>query len=93
MRATTIVWLAARNIGDSKDEIFVTSGPFAKCVMDLAQWISPRSMAKRFDVAICRSEEEAQNALRLRSTSAAAAIVDESIMESLTKMMAEGIEE
>lgn len=67
MRANTVIWLAANNTGDSKDGIECWSGTFPEVVVQLAQWLGIRSMAKRFDFTIGRNEEQAREGLKIRS--------------------------
>lgn len=66
MRSTTHVWIGVNNVGMPDDPAAVFSGTFTESILQLSQWLGPRSMASRFDVVIARSEEEARNALRIR---------------------------
>lgn len=90
MRSTTQVFLAANSVGDSKDSHVVFHGSFTECIMELAKWLGPRSMRKRFDIAIARSEEEAREGIRLRERTQSFAQSEGDIMEQLTRMMEEG---
>ena len=66
MRPTTIVWLAARNVGLKGGVVEVWEGPFPKVVIELAKWMGQEIMATRFDVAIGRNEGNVRDAIRIR---------------------------
>lgn len=60
MLGTTRMWIAAMNVGSSQDEDLIHEGNISECIMALIKWLGPKSMGKRFDVIIARSELEAK---------------------------------
>ena len=65
MRHNTRVSLAVRHVGMKGAGIECWTGTFSECVMRLAEYLGPISMATRFDMVLARSEEEARRGLTL----------------------------
>lgn len=63
MRATTVIWLAARNVGSPHDGVLIHNGTLTECIMELAKWLGPKSMNKCVDIVLARSKVEAEERL------------------------------
>lgn len=67
MKPNTIVTIGWRNVGDSASTPTYHSGPWVDVFMEMFAAVSKQSMAKRFELVICRSESDAQRALTERA--------------------------
>lgn len=91
MRATTIVAMAVNHVGQRDARIESWEGTFAQCLMRLAKYLGPISMATRFDIVLARSEEEARKGLIIKGTKANQ-LTEGIDMDQLTRMMEDSVE-
>lgn len=88
MKSTTVIWMGANNVGSADDSMGVFSGTYVECVLKLSEWLAPRSMAKRIDLVIARSEEEARGALRIRGRAKLIDTIESnSVLDTMTQIM------
>lgn len=59
MRATTVIHIAFRNIGDSQDSGDFFEGTVSECILWLATKLAKTSMATRFVVGMGRNKTDA----------------------------------
>lgn len=91
MKITTHIAMAIKNIGEAGSDIAVFEGNFPEVIRQLAIWIGPRSMAKRFDLVICRNKDEAMAAMKAKVGRAiGSSDVMESLLGSLTDLLEAG---
>ena len=89
MRPTNHIFLAMNHVGKANDGITVVSGNFQECFIELVNWVRERSMAKRFDFVMARSEEECRAAFRLRQENGKSKLVEDDVMSQLMAMIAD----
>lgn len=89
MRSTTNVVMGIRNVGVPEDAPAIFKGTFTESILQLSQWLGPRSMGARFDMVIARSEEEVRGALRIRERDTKLNGVGGSDLESSLRNMME----
>lgn len=58
MKLSTVVHIAARNIGDATDSPYHLEAPFIANIKSLIEWLSLRSMNNRFEIIIGRNKDD-----------------------------------
>lgn len=65
MKPTTQIYMGANHVGE-KEPYQIWRGTFVECIMDVSRWLAQKSVLKRVDIVIARSEEECRGALKMR---------------------------
>lgn len=94
MKPTTHVAFACRNQGKAGAEIKVFEGPVSQGILKLAHYLGEINLAKRVDIVIARTEEEARNGIRIRTQqqNGAAGQAEADLLAEIDAMMANGVE-
>jgi hypothetical protein len=97
MRPDTVIHMAVNSVGGSDDPTVVFKGNFGECVIELAKWIGRRSIKKRIEIIIARSEEEARDGLRIKRSGRALGgelgESDQAIMDEVARFIEEANKE